>query len=462
MCVIASAQSRQQLKTDSVFKLVKARINDKDAAGLYALMGSKYKSVIHSQTLRDIMERDMFPYGQIKSDSLISFINNNQAMYNVQFDAITYHLIMILDETDKIQTLVFQPARNKPTIKNYKVPTSNPMVSAMDKLVDSLARLYIQKSNTVGLNIGIIKDGKTSIYSYGETARGNKNLPDNNTIFELGSITKTFTATLLAYYVNQGKISLNDPIIKFLPPTVAANTALANIKLVNLSNHTSGLPGIPDNFSLQRPYDQGNPYQNYNRQLLFDYLAKCSLNSKPGEKYQYSNMAVGLLGVILEKVSGKSFEQMVSEIITKPLGMKSTVQHLYPMIASRFAQVYDSDGNITQAWDFDALASAGSLRSSIGDMLLYAKANMNTKGTGPLYKAINLTHQITLNNDARVGLGWHISIINGVDYYYHSGGTGGSSSFIALNPVKNLAVVILSNADESTDNLGVDLVKKLQ
>jgi CubicO group peptidase (beta-lactamase class C family) len=97
----------------------------------------------------------------------------------------------------------------------------------------------------------------------------------------------------------------------------------------------------------------------------------------------------------------------------------------------------------------------------MNDMLLYVKANLN-KGISPLDKAIDLTHQITLNNDARIGLAWHIIVVGGVDYYFHNGGTGGSSSFLAFNKSKQLGVVILSNAAESTDPTGVNLLRKLQ
>jgi CubicO group peptidase (beta-lactamase class C family) len=132
------------------------------------------------------------------------------------------------------------------------------------------------------------------------------------------------------------------------------------------------------------------------------------------------------------------------------------------MLSPRFATVYDEDGNPTSPWDFDALAPAGALRSTMNDMLLYVKANLNSKSISPLDKAIDLTHQITLNNDARIGLAWHIIVVGGVDYYFHNGGTGGSSSFLAFNKSKNLGLVILSNAAESTDPTGVSLLRKLQ
>jgi len=281
-------------------------------------------------------------------------------------------------------------------------------------------------------------------------------------VFEIGSITKTFTTALLAWYVNEGKIKLSDPITKYLPDSVAANPQLRNITLLNLSNHTSGLPSLPTNFQAQWPNDKSNPYKNYSKQLLFSYLRNCRLNNEPGTKYAYSNVAVGLLGIVLEKISGKPYEQAVQEIITTPLQMKSTAQHLSRILSDRFVTVYDDNGNLTPAWDFDALAAAGALRSTVNDLAIYAKANMAADDS-KLSKALQLTHQVTFkNSDTPIALGWHIIKVGGVDYTFHNGGTYGSSSFLAFNTEKKLAVIVLSNASESTDALGAELIKKLQ
>jgi CubicO group peptidase (beta-lactamase class C family) len=167
-----------------------------------------------------------------------------------------------------------------------------------------------------------------------------------------------------------------------------------------------------------------------------------------------------LLGNILENVSGELFSQMVREIICKPLEMYSTDQYLNPLLAPRFVQVYNTAGLPTVGWDFDVLAPCGALRSTLNDMLLYAKANLHP-GTDELGKAIALTHKITFTKDVKIGLAWHIIRVNGVEYYFHNGGTNGSSSFLAFNPDKNIAVVVLSNAAESTDALGTGILEKL-
>jgi len=457
------AQSLEQQKTDSVFQLVKTQFNAKQADSIYALTSDAFKRNVSAETFNDVANNQLFHLGEIKHSSLISFVNNKIATYKLVFDSMTLQLLISVDEYSKMDYFRFQPYTKPEGVKPALVATSNPLKSATDKIVDTAARPYIQKANTVGLSIGVISNGKISTYNYGETTRGNNLLPTANTIFEIGSITKTFTATLLAYYVNEGKIKLTDTITKYLPDSVAANPALQNITVVTLSNHTSGLPSLPDNF-YSHPNDTLNPYKNYDSQLMFAYLKTCKLNTQPGEKYAYSNLAVGLLGTILERVSGKTFDQMVTEIITKPLKITSTMQHVSPVLRARFAAVYNETGKSTLPWNFDVLAPCGSLRSTVNNLLVYVKANMDTASsdTTPLHKAFLLTHQITFNKGIKLGLNWHVIVVNGIEYYFHDGDTYGSSSFLAFNIEKNVAVIILSNCGEGVNDIGVNILKRLE
>jgi CubicO group peptidase (beta-lactamase class C family) len=456
----ASAQSQQQLKNDSVFALVKKYFNERQAESIYSLAGEQFRKQLSSDAFKDIAQRQLFPIGPIRQSSLISFVNNKMSTYQLEFDSGMLQLLMTLDKDDKLELFLFKPYREEAPDKLKPVRTSNLMRTLTDKKVDSAARNYIQKSNTVGLSIGILKGGVTHIYNYGETAAGNGIMPDANSIFEIGSITKTFTSTLLAYYVNEGKIKLTDPITKYLPDSVAANKELQNVTLLSLSNHTSGLPRLPDNFEYHSS-DPLDPYKDYTKQYLFSYLKSCKLITKPGETYAYSNLAVGLLGTILEEVSGKSFAEMVQEIICDPSNMQSTRQHLNPVQKQRFVKVYNEEGKETSPWNFSALAPCGALRSTVNDLLIYVKANM-TKDNTKLSKAFDLTHQITFDKGVKLGLAWHIIVVNGVEYYFHNGGTYGCNSFLAFNTEKNMAIVVLSNAGISTDELGADILKKLQ
>lgn len=454
------AQSLQQRKTDSTFVLVKKYFNARQADSLYEMGGKNFKNSLSRNGFKTVAEQQLFPLKEIKGSSLVSFVNNSVATYKLVFESVTLQMLLSLDHDDKIEMFLFQPYKEVTADKLTQAASTNKLLTATDKKVDTVARTYIQKANTAGLSIGVFKDGQISTYNYGETTKGNKKLPDANTLFEIGSISKTFTSTILAYYVNEGKVKLTDPITKYLPDSVKTNTALNDITLVMLSNHTSGLSRMPDNMAI-KPGDELNPYKTYDKTLLFGYLKTCKLNSKPGEQYAYSNLAVGLLGTILTQVGGKTYDQLVADIICKPLGMKSTAQHLLPSLQARFATVYNADGNPTPPWDFDALAPCGSLHSSVNDLMIYAKANMNP-ANNKLGKAFELTHQLTFTKDAQLGLAWHIIKVDGVDYIFHNGGTFGSSTFLAFNKAKNLIVIVLSNCGDSIDGIGSGIIKRLQ
>jgi CubicO group peptidase (beta-lactamase class C family) len=152
---------------------------------------------------------------------------------------------------------------------------------------------------------------------------------------------------------------------------------------------------------------------------------------------------------------------MVHDVVTKPLRMLSTSQYINPLALPRAVQVYNQAGIPTEPWDFDVLAPCGALRSTLNDMLIYSQANLHP-GTDELSKAIALTHKITFNKDVKVGLAWHIITLNGLEYIFHNGGTNGSSSFLAFNTDKNIAIVILSNCAESTDLVGAGILKAIQ
>ncbi len=177
---------------------------------------------------------------------------------------------------------------------------------------------------------------------------------------------------MLAYFAQQEIVKLDDPVNKYLPDSIPELSYNGKkVTLASLSNHSSGLPRLPGN--MFEGADMMNPYKNYDEQKLFRFLKNFKLQREPGAQYDYSNLAVGLLGTILERVSGKSYEQLVKEIITEPLEMSNTRLTLTESGKQNFAQAYNRDRAVN-SWEFQALAAAGGIRSCVRDMLLYAKA----------------------------------------------------------------------------------------
>lgn len=455
---LSDAQDMKAMN-DSLFQEVKKQVNAQNGDGLYALLNTDFQAKFTKDAFAGVLKNSLYPMGAIRETSFLTYKDGASNYKAVCVNAVLQFRI-VTDKAGKISGLRFTLFKEPVASKNYSVPTDNAMQTQLDKEVDTVARQYIGKINTVGLIIGILKNGTTTIYGYGTTVKDKATLPGANAIFEIGSITKTFTAILLAYYVEEHKVSLSDPIIRYLPDSVAANKDLGQITLLMLANHTSGLPRLPDNL-FDNNTNMMNPYKNYNKEKLYSYLKVCKTENTPGEKYAYSNLAAGLLADILERISGQAYEQMVTNIICKPLHMDNSCQHPNAQQKELQVSVYNDKGEPVIMWDMDALAGAGALRSTMHDMLLYAGANMKKDKTG-LSEALELTHHITYSKEMSVGLGWHKMQIAGMDCYWHNGGTGGSSSYIAFVPDKNIAVVVLSNAAERVDETAEGIIKVLK
>ncbi|HLZ88418.1 MAG TPA: serine hydrolase domain-containing protein [Puia sp.] len=358
------------------------------------------------------------------------------------------------------------PSSAQEQSKKNQPASSNPLITQSDKDIDGVVRQYLKSQKTVGLEIGILKDNKTLYYGYGETERGNRQLPDEHTIFEIGSITKTFTATLLAKAIVDGKMKLDDPVSKYLPdslPVLEYRGMPATLQTI--ANHTSGIPGNPSNIKYPPEIKgvwSGDPFKDYDDNDLFSFYAHFKLKRKPGEKFEYSNLAFGTLGVMLERIYGKSFEQLVGEKISGPLGMVDTRQTVPPGDTPRVAHGYANNGQPAPAWHAKALAGCGALRSTASDLLRYAQAEI---GQGPLQltAAIALTQQATYRQKKfGLGLAWVIIRLDRTMGVLHGGTTGGFGSLLILIPNKKAALVILANNPLGVDDLAGDILSVMK
>jgi CubicO group peptidase (beta-lactamase class C family) len=453
------AQNRQKQKTDSVSILVRKKFNEKDVAGLYALTGDAFKKALSYETLLSFCNNNLYPLGEIKE---LSFEKetNGICKYKSVFTTVSLSLFLGLDKTDKIETFLFKPYVDDKAKKSQKAASSNPLVSPLDKEVDSASQPYISMLHTTGLSIGILVNGKTFFYGYGETAKGNGQLPNEHNMYEIGSISKTFTATLLADAVEKGKVKLDDPASKYFPDSIPdLEYQGLPVTLKSLSNHSSGIPRMPSNF---HPSDNNNPYKDYSDQDLYRFYKTFKLDRKPGAEYEYSNLAAATLGVILEKVYKKTYQDLIVEIICDPLGMNETREFIRKNDSIRFVKGYNEEGNYNSQWDFEAMAPAGSIRSTASDMLIYANAQLG-KGPAALEKAIQLTHEKTFSNGAvNTALAWHYIKPGKDEVIFHNGGTGGFRTYLAVNLEKKFAVVVLSNTAISVDEMGNAIMKSLE
>jgi CubicO group peptidase (beta-lactamase class C family) len=312
----------------------------------------------------------------------------------------------------------------------------------------------------VGIVVGIIDPHGRRVVAYGALDQGDKRPLDGDTLFEIGSITKVFTALLAADMAQRDEVKLDDPIQKYLPSTVKMPQRNGKqITLIDLATHTSGLPRMPENF---RPKDPNNPYADYTVDALYSFLSSYELHRDIGIKYVYSNLAFGVLGQGLAQRAGRDYEKLVVARICDPLGMKSTRAILSEPLQQRFAVGHTSDLVKAHSWDNESLAGAGSLRSSANDLLTFLAAMMGYTGN-PLAAAQKTTLSIRRPTGApfqETGLGWDIDTRGGNEIISKGGGTAGFTTFIGYSPKTRVGVVALANtaAEGGTADIALHLL----
>ena len=324
-----------------------------------------------------------------------------------------------------------------------------------DEEIKSILQDRIDRvKKSVGIVVGVIDENGARIISYGKPGQQSTQALNGDSVFEIGSATKVFTAILLADMVERGEVSLDDPISKYLPKSVKTPTRDGmEITLRQLSDQTSGLPRMPSNLT---PKDNQNPYADYSVEQMYEFLSGYTLTRDIGAKYEYSNLGVGLLGHILSLRAGTDYETLVRTRICQPLKMDSTRIKLTPEMQVRLATGHSASLKPVSNWDLPTLAGAGALRSTANDMLKFLAANLGTSKS-PLLVAMQKTHQTQHDTgipDLEIGLGWHILKKFNTEIVWHNGGTGGYHSFIGFDQKKRKGVVVLSNSANDIDDIG--------
>lgn len=315
----------------------------------------------------------------------------------------------------------------------------------------------IENGKSVGMVVGFInRSGKRDYFCAGTLTMGGDKPVDENSIYEIGSISKAFTGIVLADMVVNNELKLDDPAEAYLPDTVNVPSRNGKkITLEHLATHTSALARMPSNF---HPADFRNPYADYSVEDLYEFISGYTLRRDIGEKYEYSNLGMGLLGYILGLKAGMDYEQLIRKRICEVLGMDSTVISLPEELKERLAKGHNKAGEVPN-WDIPTLAGAGAIRSTAYDMLTFLSANMGIKAS-KLSAAMEMSRKAYVNagKSLKVGLGWHISDNGKTQIIWHNGGTGGYRTFCGFIKDKKIGVVVLSNMNISADDIGFHLL----
>jgi len=267
--------------------------------------------------------------------------------------------------------------------------------------------------------------------------------------FEIGSISKTMTAAMLASLIDEGKISLEDRVSLYLPPDVSLPSYNGQpILIKHLVTHTSALPSYPDAFL---PADENNPYAHISQQRLLEALETVTLTRAPGTEYAYSNMGFMLLSYVIAETAGMDLETLLQQRLFEPLKMKRAYIAQLPRHTGVVVGHSENSRQVNSPWDFQVnLAGVGGVRATLNDMVKYAQAQMGI-GDPATVAILQQTHQLidvsgNASNLPPQGMAWGHSVINNTDYLTHAGGTGGFSSLIVVDTQNQLALVMMFDA----------------
>jgi serine-type D-Ala-D-Ala carboxypeptidase/endopeptidase len=363
-------------------------------------------------------------------------------------------------------------ALKMPEPPKYEAAMAPVPVSQLKKVLDrdleaALKEGALAPASDGGVAIGVVQHGVRQIFVFGTVKE--------DSIFEIGSITKTFTGLMLAQMVTQHKVKLDEPVRELLPPGTVPKPAGPEITLVDLATQHSGLPRMPDNFHPANPQD---PYADYGPANLYEFLAKHGVAKPADARFNYSNLGLGLLGQALANRAGTSYPELLRTEVTGPLNLKDTVVTLSAEQEKRFAQGHSLPHQPAHAWKLDALAGAGAIRSTASDMLTYLEAQLHPEAIEQLSKsgasdspsetlpaALRMSHELRADAlpSMKVALAW-LCDQNGA--YWHNGATGGYSSYASFDPKDDFALVVLFNTTVNAtgsfaDLLGVHIAQRL-
>jgi len=347
----------------------------------------------------------------------------------------------------------------------------------LKRTVDRLVESVLDSNPAIGIVVGVFDGESRQIFSYSNGPEDATPLPTQNTLYEIGSVTKLFTATLFAYLMTEEIVSYDSKVKNLIP---ALSDFPENVTLGRLATHTAGLPTLPKNIYRSLIKDRHNPYANYTANDFLDYLKSYRLKNKPKswDRIHYSSLGMGLLGMALCDSLKLTYGEAVAAYICKPLGLRDTTTLMSEEQRKRFAQPHTARGKPTVKWDIPAMPGAGALVSTIADLLTFVEAYLNVSETGlettfasmlqiyaesfvpsskyeqfigaisnRIAKRRGLRFQTEFADFQGIGLGWFLLNFPTIKakVWFHNGATLGSRAMIAVVPESKTGVAVLTN-----------------
>ena len=318
--------------------------------------------------------------------------------------------------------------------------------------------VQVNYDKTPGFVVGLIIGDSSFVFNYGSLSRDSIVPPDEHTLFELGGLTKVFTATLIEQLVKEEKMSYDSSLNLYLPPQYQ-NEKASNITISSLLTHTSGLPKMPFDFgAIEKALN--NPYAHYTTSNLMDFY-KQYIDVGGFGQYNYSHVGYALLQVAIEEVSGKTFEESLQEKVFRPTALNNTGVELSPKQQVHLAKGHAISGKTVLPWQFQSFEASEGLKSNMKDLLSFIR--LNVEDADNTFSNIHLPVARTdMSKNTFAGYGWHvIKMKKHPDLILHQGSTSGFRCSTGFVKETRTAVVILSNSEFGLNGLGYHIIRML-
>jgi len=437
--------------------------NNEDYQSVFELFSAEMQTALPINELTDFLKNLNSNAGKISENEFIRQ-ENNISNYKLTFEKWVSQYSFSIDDDKKIAEVFYFDTFRDEILSGLAI---NSLSNNGGLISDKQIELIFEKSkyfpNNTQISLAFINSDKVTYYGLKRQNDSIFYLSNYQDVFEIGSITKVFTANILAKSVIDNKIKLNENINDYL------NIKFKNdisISFKSLANHTSGLPRMPSNFG-GVGNSSDNPYKHYNDEYLKDYLINfMEIDNKNIGNSEYSNLGMGLLGFTLSNIYNLNYQELYEKYIFSKYNMKNTTFNI-GLVNKNLVKGLDAEGNYTSNWELASLSSAGGILSNVEDLAKYGIAHFNKSN---LDLMLMTKKTVKVDNQVDLGLGWHIINSEKSDnkWHWHNGGTGGYTSSMVID-IKNLVgVIVLSNVSAfnafqgNIDQLCFELMKTLK
>ncbi|MCW8929101.1 MAG: beta-lactamase family protein [Gammaproteobacteria bacterium] len=321
---------------------------------------------------------------------------------------------------------------------------------------------FIKKEEPQAIVLGVYKDSEVLIKGYGQEN------PGKSTIFQIAFVSKLFTASLLSILCEEKVVKMESTLGELIGKEYPLSPEAKQVTLHQLVTHTAGFPKVPkalmDIVTQKVGKDNllDNPYSHIKFSDVLNYLETTEGKQKPG-KFEYSNFGMGLLGHVLEIVTGKDLENIAKEKLLKPLSMTRTSIQLSTEMKDALIQGYSSSVKEAKLWTFGALFGAGAFYSNVDDMMKFIIANIENKAS--ITEVLKSMQQLSKDSTSTIGWmqpGYIEKFFGNETIVWHNGMVGGYASYIAIDQQKKIGVVVLTNKAIDVTMLGIMLIRQVR